>query len=745
MKIRSLFVVALSLSALTACGGSYKAPTNDYDKVKTAFNGVEKSFKKITPLKNPSKAYGLEPRMKNIDSGLESIFSVFTPSDIRGDSLDELDYAEPPMIQFRYLKSVFEKVGKGYEFGTKYYDNITGDAYIDFETGFKDESKLAANKYSFNFNLGIDININSDDLINADVSFDITLTQGNDSYNTKWYVNLLLDYDLEQSSPNYTLLMYTENDETDLPYYDRFVYEYDYVKVTDSKIEEWRKFCMHASQRLVKDDRHPTFQDYVDKDGIDYLVDNPKWFREGKFYKTTNLDDRAELILANAMYGDLGLNDNDINADPFLNKEGTQNSVIKDMYRSFSNTYGDEIIYDLVTRDEDRDHGPDGQTIKGLRLMSGDGQEGADNYVIPNIRLSDLFEYGFTDPIENRNVKVSLWYVDDANQQISQLSYNDICSLAFYFAMYDAKESNKLIGPVEFQLGEDFLTAYQRLVERENPSDLNTHCCLIFKDFTHDVEGYADFFYAGTMPELGEGEEFPKELIDFGVPEYTSYSNRLEFYLQKINESSYSLVIYNTSRDDADVYMNQTLPKAGFERIDSNVFGKQISDRSDLLISVNANKEETVMIDAHLEPRQSGGDSSYNSGDYSGDSSASSQEELLIKSLVIVGSFNNWELDSGAINLSGTDNAFSINNLVLLQDYEFKLVANNDWTIHNPGTEYGGFGYDDLVHEDKVDTYLSRLAGPDGNIHVDVPCRCSLKAMVQDNQLKLMFSNFERQ
>ena len=46
MKKGILFVLALSLSALVGCGGNYKVPTSEFEKVKTAFNGVEKSFKK---------------------------------------------------------------------------------------------------------------------------------------------------------------------------------------------------------------------------------------------------------------------------------------------------------------------------------------------------------------------------------------------------------------------------------------------------------------------------------------------------------------------------------------------------------------------------------------------------------------------------------------------------------------------------------------------------------------------------
>ena len=149
MKLRSFFVVALLFSSLTGCGGSYQVPTNNFDKVKTAFNGVEKSFKKISSSKK--RANGLQPRAKNVDGGLNSLFSLFTNQDIKGHSIEDLSYNEPPMIQFQYLKAVFDKVGQGFEFGTKYYDNITGEIYVDLETGFKDKNKNANNKYSFDY------------------------------------------------------------------------------------------------------------------------------------------------------------------------------------------------------------------------------------------------------------------------------------------------------------------------------------------------------------------------------------------------------------------------------------------------------------------------------------------------------------------------------------------------------------------------------------------------------------------
>ena len=178
MKKRSLFVIALLFSSLTGCGGSYKAPTNEHDKVKVAFNGVEKSFKKIASGKSLNTRNKLQPRYKNVDSGLSSIFGLYSNADIRGHSIEDLSYNEPPMIQFQYLKAVFDKLGNGYEFGTKYYDVITGDIFLDIDTGLKDEEKKAENQYSFNYKLAIDINIDSNDLINADVSFDIDFSQG---------------------------------------------------------------------------------------------------------------------------------------------------------------------------------------------------------------------------------------------------------------------------------------------------------------------------------------------------------------------------------------------------------------------------------------------------------------------------------------------------------------------------------------------------------------------------------------
>ena len=158
MKKHSLFIIVLALSALTGCG--YKVPTTDFNKVKTAFNGVEKSFKNISANKKSLQYNGALPKYKNEDSGLNSIFSVFTNDDIRSHELDEdISYNQPPMVQFQCLKAVFDKVGKGFEFGTKYYDNITGEVYVNFENGLKDETKQDKNKYAYDFELAIDINI----------------------------------------------------------------------------------------------------------------------------------------------------------------------------------------------------------------------------------------------------------------------------------------------------------------------------------------------------------------------------------------------------------------------------------------------------------------------------------------------------------------------------------------------------------------------------------------------------------
>ena len=263
MKKRFIFALSaiLSVTSLVACGGSSKLPTTEHEKVKFAFNGVEKSLKNA---KTAKKAYQLERRNRlNVSNeALDTLAGLLTEADSRGDIIEELEYNQPPIIQFQYLKKVFEKVGNGYEFGTKYYDTMTGDIYVDMETGYEDEEHNAKNKYNYTFTLGIDINIDTNDLIKADVSFDINLAKGNESYTTQWYVGIELDYDMNNSSPNYTLAMVTENNELELPYYGHFTYEYDYVEVKDSAIKEWRKFCLSSNQRLVKDSAHTSVDSF---------------------------------------------------------------------------------------------------------------------------------------------------------------------------------------------------------------------------------------------------------------------------------------------------------------------------------------------------------------------------------------------------------------------------------------------------------------------------------------------------
>jgi hypothetical protein len=77
-------------------------------------------------------------------------------------------------------------------------------------TGEKKESSESQYQADYQFGLAIWINIDDQDLITADVSFDINVSQNNQSYHTLWYVNLQLDYDMNETNPTYTLAMTTE-------------------------------------------------------------------------------------------------------------------------------------------------------------------------------------------------------------------------------------------------------------------------------------------------------------------------------------------------------------------------------------------------------------------------------------------------------------------------------------------------------------------------------------------------------
>ena len=144
----------ISLVLFTSCGGSKstKLPENAHDKVTFAFNGVEKSFKKKNIVK--SKSTSNLKRAAVSTSTLNQIKGVYVDGDEVENGVDGLEYDEPPMIQFQCLKSVYEKIGDDFTFDKKYYDIVTGQIYLDLETGDnKADSKDASYLVDYEFKL----------------------------------------------------------------------------------------------------------------------------------------------------------------------------------------------------------------------------------------------------------------------------------------------------------------------------------------------------------------------------------------------------------------------------------------------------------------------------------------------------------------------------------------------------------------------------------------------------------------
>ena len=357
-----------------AISGSITDP--QLKKVHQAFDGVESSMtKKSSSLEaavqaNKALYFGAESGLDgdagvvtNVDP-LTAIWNVFVPGDLQANADPDLEYDQPPMRQFQYLKAVFNEMGNGYVLGTKYYYDITGQVYFDMETGYAvNPSKIAdptPYQYNYVFGFSMSVDLRENDLIFAEVGFEITLTQGTAKYQTSWYVSFDLDYDFDEKTPTYTLTMLTDNKESDLPYLHRVQgYECDYVQVNKGAIKEWRKFVMDTDEEILLDDAHPSFSAYL-SEGASYRVDTCKWLKDGKYYKITQMDDSKMRTLVLAYVDGIGMNSTAINGAAFFAKSGEKNSVIDTYYKSICNLYGGDILYDLVCKKKDNDDGGNG-------------------------------------------------------------------------------------------------------------------------------------------------------------------------------------------------------------------------------------------------------------------------------------------------------------------------------------------------------------------------------------------------
>ena len=819
-------ILLFSAASLVACN-SNKLPTNSYDKVKFAFNGVAKSFEKPKAAKK-SLAPTIKSRLggSNPDGALATIYNLFTASDQRDDFLDDVEYNQPPMVQFQYLKKVLEKVGSGYEFGTKYSDTVTGDVYLDITTGF--ESNKETDKFSYTFGLAMDINIDNNDLITADVSFDIKLARGQEAYKSKWYVAIELDYDMKNSSPNYTMTMVTENDERELPYYNHYTYEYDYVEVKNSAINEWRKFCMDNNNRLIKDSAHPNFDSYTGE-GTKYKVDACSWYKDGTYYKnkrTRELNGSEAKTVGEALYNGLGLNATEINADAFFNKTSTQNSVLKTCYAEFCKIAKKDIIYSLLTKEEQSSQNE--QQKAGIKAMNADLSGVATNYHISgSTTLGQLFT-GFSD--FDMNVRIRLIYVNQNGGDMDEIT--DLNSLTYFFKV---RNNPNMVMFDDFN--ETLESAYNKLLEsgQIGNNDIARECEIAFTEKANpQIAGAMMFYYSSDLPSIYSKPAWPEALMHLGIPEYDGEKVTYDYKEETIIDGKKRLLTINdTTYDEGEAYCRKLRQNSFQEALDRSsqdevVFYKEFGDTQNLYVSFRYSKSSTsfllstwneakpyddppqgdtqpfhvyilnkdnnwgkngaaefdaeyndgfwtfILRDYHVEAYdefafvenyenpEAGVTYGYQNladdprGFFEPDNAGGRPYAMIalkpftatftvyedrtfhvtfndtqgeIQYLTVVGSFNGWEVNDGAIELQLQSNGTFKNTFTLDADVQFKIMQDHSWTIN--------YGYNDItaLHSADMKHRFAQEAEHD-NIITLIPMQITLIATVSNGQAK---------
>lgn len=340
-KIKLIFTTALCLTFLVGCGKS-RLPSTKYEKVQYALSGVEKS---LTKQKAATKNLKLLPRGKRSEAdAIDAIYNVFTDGTA---SQPDFKYDEPPMIQFLYIKKTLEKIGKGFDFGVKYQETITGSIYYDFTTGKDTQEQSFKQDYSLNFSLYI--NIDDNDLINCKTLFDVNYTHDRDVHHQSMYAELLLDYDMKKTDANYKLKLFAVDDCSGFTLDEEkyFSAEYDYVDVSNDAINEWGKIGYSTNKAIVFDETHSSLSDYSSDSNLKFKP-TIQLYRNGKRYQRNQLSDSQTLQAVTIACDELGVNGTDIKYKDYISQSATAQPKLKECFNDFSNIYGRDLMYNIV-------------------------------------------------------------------------------------------------------------------------------------------------------------------------------------------------------------------------------------------------------------------------------------------------------------------------------------------------------------------------------------------------------------
>lgn len=613
-KILLIFALVLILPfslILSSCakdkGTTTQLPSTKYEKVKFAFNGVESSLNKNSGgaskvvYKNSNIAFAADESrdlFNSVDSNdaLNLILLQYLSDDDPQNNIDGISYNEPPMVQFQCLKSVIDKVGSDYKFGTKYYYTIAGTMYLDITTGQNmEENKADEFKYNYEFTLALEIDIFSNDLIDANVIFNIKLTQGEAEYNTQWYVYLNLDYDMKNTTPNYKLLMLTDNQEGELAYLNRVQgYEYDYVEVDNNQIKEWRKFELETNEQLVKDNTHQLFSTYTNQENFEYRVGNCKWYKNGTLHKFTRIDkpdgEEMKFTVASALYGGLNMNSTDIDSSSFKNMQGEENDVIYTIYRDFSKITGKNLVYSLVCKNEDDSN----REVAGLSVKLGNGENWNEPTLENDVMLLDLllkdrpWGEGFMS-----SGHPHIFLVDKNGKNIDKVE--DFNGFTFKLTVNNETMNINLTDKLSDVLFEKFEDEdISQVIENSGFKFTITIIYSEQNNISVTISAYFGFDIVGII-ESQQSKYFPKALINMGVPVYDTENG--SFLLNHEKEDSTLLNIQSSNSDELNNYKNK-LTSNGFVKVESNVYAKIVDEN---ILTIRISNSYNVILSVKSE------------------------------------------------------------------------------------------------------------------------------------------------